>query len=291
MDYGQSTSFMGPATPIALWWRKGPLRHWPGVGTVSGWTGHDVPMRDETRLLPLVGASNFRDLGGYPTTSGRPTCWGRLFRSDTLHELTEADVAVLRDLGLKTVIDLRTTVELQQTGRGLMDAEAARFVHLSVIDKDAGESRGIPAPIDDDLSKRYLWYLDIGRDALVGALTAMGEEANYPMVFHCAAGKDRTGVLSALVLEIAGVDRDTIVEDYVLTASRMELIVERLRHTTTDGRARYEIPAKALAVEAVTMRGFLEGLDRQHGGARQWALSAGVPPRSVDAMAELLTAG
>jgi protein-tyrosine phosphatase len=248
-------------------------------------------MRDESRLLPLVGASNFRDLGGYPTTSGRPTRWGRLFRSDTLHELTEADVAVLRHLGLKTVIDLRTTVELEQTGRGLMEAEATQFVHLSVIDKDAGESRGIPAPIDDHLSKRYLWYLDIGRDALVAALTVMGEEASYPMVFHCAAGKDRTGVLAALVLEIAGVGRNTIVEDYMLTASRMEKIVERLRRTTTDGRARDEIPAKALAVEAATMRGFLEGLDRQHGGARRWALSAGVPPRSVDAMVELLTAG
>jgi protein-tyrosine phosphatase len=259
------------------------------VGIVTRWTRHDVSMRDQSRLLPLVGASNFRDLGGYQTASGRITRWGRLFRSDTLHELTEADVVLLREVGLKTIIDLRTTVELQQTGRGLMDAEAAQFVHLSVIDKDAGESRGIPAPIDDDLSKRYLWYLDIGRQALAEALTLMGDEAKYPIVFHCAAGKDRTGVLSALVLEMAGVERQVIVEDYLLTASRMEMIVERLRRATPEGKARYEIPAKALAVEAATMVGFLDGLERLHGGARQWALSAGVPRRSVDAMVELLT--
>jgi protein-tyrosine phosphatase len=252
-------------------------------------TGHDVPMQLPSRLLPLEGASNFRDLGGYPTTDGSSLRWGRLFRSDALHELTEADVRALGDLGLKTVIDLRMAVEVERTGRGALAAETATYHHLSVIDADGGESRGIPAPIDDELSNRYLWYLEVGRHALVEALNVIGDGATHPLVFHCAAGKDRTGVLAALILDILGVERDVIVEDYVLTGSRMELILDRLRRDSAKGNAPYRLPAKAIAVEASTMVGFLSGVDERYGGARQWALDAGVPGDRVAAMPELLT--
>ena len=90
------------------------------------------------RLVALEGAFNFRDLGGYPSADGRVTQWGRLFRSDTLHELTEGDVEVLRGLGLTTVVDLRTPKELARTGRGRLGPEPIGFHHLSVIgDGDA----------------------------------------------------------------------------------------------------------------------------------------------------------
>jgi protein-tyrosine phosphatase len=242
------------------------------------------------RILPLEGASNFRDLGGYPTTSGGSVRWGRLFRSDALHELTEADVRALGDLGLKTVIDLRMAAEVERTGRGALGGEAATYHHLSVIDADGGESRGIPAPVDEDLSLRYLWYLEIGRQALVDALKVIGDGANHPLVFHCAAGKDRTGVLAALVLDLVGVERDVIVEDYVLTGSRMELILDRLRRDFDKADAPYRLPAKPITVDASTMVGFLAGLDERYGGARQWALAAGVPADCLAAMPELLTA-
>jgi protein-tyrosine phosphatase len=245
-------------------------------------------MENELRLLPLEGASNFRDLGGYSTADGRTTRWSTLFRSDTLHELTESDLKVLRDIGLKSVIDLRTGFEAEKTGRGLLEGEAVSYLHLSVIDEDGGESRGIPAPVDENLSNRYLWYLDVGRDPLVRALTMIGDGSNYPLVFHCAAGKDRTGVLSALVLEIIGVERSAIVDDYVLTASRMELILERLFRNAEVGRSINDLPAKARTVEATTMENFLKGLDERHGGARQWALDAGVAPGSLDSMSDLL---
>ena len=204
----------------------------------SGAERHDGGMQTRPRLVPLAGASNFRDLGGYPTTHGGATRWGRLFRSDTLHELTQDDLTVLRDLGLASIVDLRTAAELDRTGRGLLGAEPVSYLHLSVIDEDGGESRGIPAPADDDLANRYLWYLEIGRDALVQALTMVGDASSYPLVFHCAAGKDRTGVLAALVLEIVGVEREVIMEDYVLTASRMELILTRLLRSDGDPRQR-----------------------------------------------------
>jgi len=249
---------------------------------------HDGGVTGRSRLLPLAGASNFRDLGGYPTTDGGSTCWGKLFRSDTLHELTEDDVTLLRQVGLKSIIDLRTATEAALSGRGLLGAEAADYYHLSVIDEDGGESSGMPAPIDESLANRYLWYLEIGRGAFVRAIRILADAARYPVVFHCAAGKDRTGVLAALILDIVGVERQAIVEDYVLTASRMDAILERLRRTRAEGKLDYPIPPNALTVEAATMEGFLDGIDQRHGGARQWALAAGVPYDAVEALTTLL---
>jgi protein tyrosine/serine phosphatase len=250
---------------------------------------HDGFMQQNERILPLTGASNFRDLGGYPLVDAGLTRWGSLFRSDSLHELTDTDVEVLRQLGLRTIIDLRMEVEVVKSGRGLLGSEPATYHHLSVIDEDGGESRGIPAPKDGDLSNRYMWYLEIGRDALVRAFNVLGEAANYPAVFHCAAGKDRTGVLAALVLDIVGVDREVIVEDYVLTASRMELVLERVLRSVGEGRRVDDLPASAVSVEAATMEGFLDRVDQRYGGARQWALAAGVPYESLDALSAFLT--
>ena len=248
----------------------------------------DAHMTKRSRLLPLVGASNFRDLGGYPTIDGGFTRWGKLLRSDTLHELTEDDVAILRDIGLKSIVDLRTSTEVELSGRGPLGTEAADYFHLSVIDEDGGEARGLPAPIDESLANRYLWYLDVGREALAHALKVLGDASNYPLVFHCAAGKDRTGVLAALVLDIVGVERQAIVEDYVLTASRLEAILARLLRNQSEGGLGYEIPASALTIEAATMEGFLDGVDQRHGGARQWALASGVPYDTVEALSSVL---
>src|ERR1700722_16459850 len=181
------------------------------------------------RLLPLVGAYNFRDLGGYPTSDGGNTRWGRLYRSDTLHELTADDLEVLRSIGLASVIDLRTQAEVGRTGRGVLGAEPIRYANLSVLPEEGGERQAAPADNINGVALRYLSYLDVGREALVESIRLMADPESYPLVFHCQAGKDRTGVLAALVLGCIGVDARTIVEDYVLTATRMDLILERLR--------------------------------------------------------------
>src|SRR5664280_2157613 len=127
------------------------------------------------------------------------TRWGRLYRSDALHELTDADVVALRDLGLRTIVDLRTERELHRSGRGPLEPEAVAFHHLAVVQEGQRgslaterEAVAAPAPAGDDLAERYLWYLDVGRDSLVEALTLLGGADQYPLVFHCAAGKART---------------------------------------------------------------------------------------------------
>jgi protein-tyrosine phosphatase len=238
------------------------------------------------RVLPLVGAYNFRDLGHYPTFDGQLTVWGRLFRSDTVHELTPADLDLLHRIGLAGVIDLRTTAEVQRTGRGPLAEEPIHYLHASVLQEEGGET--VAAPSGDDASERYLWYLDCGREALVAALEMVADPRSYPLVFHCTAGKDRTGVLAALVLDLLGVRREVIVEDYMLTATRIELIIARLRRDPRFGQRLDQVPASRLSVQEETIEGFLAGLDQRHGGAKQWALAAGVSKPSLDRLPALL---
>jgi protein-tyrosine phosphatase len=241
-----------------------------------------------SRLLPLVGAFNFRDLGGYPTLDGRSTRWGRLFRSDGLHELTSDDLDVLRDLGLACVIDLRTPAELERTGRGPLEQEPIRYFHLPLL---AGGDQTAPEAAQQNLTDRYFWYLDVGRQSFVEAFALAADDKSYPLVFHCSAGKDRTGVFAALVLSILGVEPSVIVEDYVLTQSRMELIMGRIRKNADSEQRMAEIPQFLFKAEVGTITSFLEQLDERFGGARQWALGAGVATDQLDALVDLLVEG
>lgn len=237
------------------------------------------------RLLPLVGAYNFRDLGGYRTTDGRLTRWGQLFRSDTLSGLTEADLEILREIGLAAVIDLRSAKEVQRSGRGRMETEPAHYLHASILEKGGD---GASSMTQKHLAERYLWFLEVGRDALVDALMLIGNPSKRPLVFHCEVGKDRTGVLAALVLDILRVEPEIIVDDYVLTASRMELILARIRDEPNGAKRMAELPEFVLQAEAATMQTFLDLLHEQHGGGREWALAAGVPEQRLNAMSTQL---
>jgi len=249
---------------------------------------HDDRVDALERLVPLGGAFNFRDLGGYPAGNGGVTRRRRLFRSDGLHRLTDADMDILRDIGLTTIIDLRTPGEVEHTGRGLLGDEVIGYHHLAVVQRGGGEAVGAPAPAGDDLAERYLWYLDTGRHALVEALALVADPANHPLVFHCTAGKDRTGVLAALVLDILGVDREVIVADYVITADRLELVLDRIRTDPTYSAGMSKVPASRFTVEAGTMERFLDELHAAYGGARSWALGAGVSPTDLDRMRRVL---
>jgi protein-tyrosine phosphatase len=188
---------------------------------------------------------------------------------------------VLRDLGLRTVVDLRTGTELERHGRGLLIDEPVRHVHLSVLPVESGESVAAPPPVGNDLAERYLWYLEVGTPSLVAAVRLLADPAALPLVFHCAAGKDRTGVLSALVLSCLGVGRDVIVDDYVQTAAGLELILERLRGPASG----YDLQGDPrVTIEAATMERFLDGLERRYGDATGWARSAGVDDATLDAL-------
>jgi protein-tyrosine phosphatase len=241
------------------------------------------------RIVPFTGVLNFRDLGGYRTHDGRTTRWGRLYRSDAMHDLTDEDLVVFRELGVSSVVDLRSTAEVAYTGRGLLELESMRFVNSPVLSDAQTDERRDESIFDDAyLSRRYLQYLDVGAPAFVAAIKEMTVPENYPLVFNCFLGKDRTGVLAALVLSCLGVDRETIVEDYAITNERVGFITEKLRRDPAHRETIDLTPPALLAAERSTMLSFLNEVDQRYGGARAWAESAGVTPVQVERLEELI---
>jgi protein-tyrosine phosphatase len=241
------------------------------------------------RIVPFAGVLNFRDLGGYQTTDGRTTRWARLFRSDALHDLTDEDLLMFRRLGVSSVVDLRSSAEVARTGRGLLELEALRFVNSPVLfDAETEEPREESVFDERYLARRYLQYLDVGAPAFALAVKEMAVAENYPLVFNCFLGKDRTGVLAALVLSCLGVERETIVEDYALTHERMRLITEKLRRDPTQRETIDLTPPALLAAREATMSSFLGAVDQRYGGVRAWLQDAGVTPEQVERLEELI---
>lgn len=243
------------------------------------------------RILPFSGVLNFRDLGGYRTVDGRETRWRHLYRSDVLHDLTVGDLELFRSLGVASIVDLRNPAEVERTGRGLLASESIHFVNASVLSMEAVEERQDTAVLGEDyLWKRYLSYLEIGPGAFVRAIEEMTVGDNYPLVFNCFFGKDRTGVLAALVLSCLGVDPQEIVQDYALTETRVELILQKLRSDPIHRDTIDQSDPLLFTSNARTMTRFLEELDKRHGGARAWLLNAGVDSQLLDALSDELLA-
>ncbi len=185
------------------------------------------------RMIALEGAVNFRDLGGYAASAGTRTRWRTLFRADGLGELTEADLSVLDTLGIRTVIDLRSGTELER-GRFDVDAHPVAFHHFPFIDElpDAQEFDRRPGLLGSQ-------YLEMVRDAggqILASLEVLATPDALPAVFHCTAGKDRTGVLSAIVLSLLGVDEPTVVADYALSGAAMQRLRAKLLVKYPEGR-------------------------------------------------------
>ena len=209
------------------------------------------------RMIALEGAVNFRDLGGYEAGDGMQTRWRTLFRADGLGELTEADLSVLRQLGIRTVIDLRSGSELER-GRFDVEAHPVAFHHFPFIDE-------LPDAQDFDRRPGLLGtqYLEIVRDAggqILAALEVLASPDALPAVFHCTAGKDRTGVLSAVVLSLLGVDEPTVVADYALSGAAMLRLRAKLIAKYPEGRETLENIDEVFSADPAQMEQLLDHL-------------------------------
>jgi protein-tyrosine phosphatase len=240
-----------------------------------------------SRTLDFEGCVNFRDLGGYRTLDGRMVAWRRLFRADGLNKLTPTDRALLVELGLTTVIDLRTLDEAEQRGSFPVDEVPVRYVGLPLTDV-------LPATEDlpewreaDYVAERYGSMVAEGGPVLTEAIRVLASIEALPAVMHCSAGKDRTGVLSALVLAFLGVPDETIIEDYALSSAAMERLLERLKAEYPEATDEVERYAPAiLHVVPETMERFLGSLLAEYGSYDDLAVALGV----VEAMDRLRSA-
>jgi protein-tyrosine phosphatase len=247
------------------------------------------------RWLPLSGADNVRDLGGLPLIGGGTTRFGQLVRADTLQELTPDDVAYLRRYPLRTVLDLRTSIEAEREGRGRLAAEPVQYANLPfvpdavIVPDDPAHEVVVADRRALDRVEHYLDYLRLAPARVVGALGMLAGPQATTALFHCAAGKDRTGVLAALTLEIAGVEREAVLDDYELTNARLPQVGARLLRLPTYRRYVGTLEPADLLARRETMAGFLQQLDDRWGGAAAWACRAGLSREALGRLRTLLT--
>jgi protein-tyrosine phosphatase len=176
------------------------------------------------RRVIFDGPVNFRDLGGYPVRGGKTVRWGRLHRSDSLHTITAADVPMLRDVGLRTAIDFRSSNEIDRLGIGPLGEVSVEHVHCPTFD---GVQTDEPPFAGKTAAEFYAHMMDRGAGAYVAALESIAQPDTLPAVFFCLAGKDRTGCFAALVLGLLGVPDDEIVADYALTQEIVPILTQR----------------------------------------------------------------
>ena len=249
------------------------------------------------RWVRLAGTTNMRDLGGLPTTDGGRTATGRVLRSDNLQTLTPEDVRVLvEEIGVREVIDLRTTAEILLEGRGpLREVPEVVHRHFSLLperghhtDVFAVEEDEVPdlpegwlesllprstpehAHAEPPAVRSYLEYLHDRGEAVVGAVRAIAHAEDGASVVHCAAGKDRTGVVTALCLAVAGVPDEEIVADYAMTAEIIDALVAKLAASPTYAEDMERRDVSRHTPRAETMERVLALLGERHGGPAGW---------------------
>lgn len=240
----------------------------------------------DPRHVACAGVFNIRDLGGYATTDGRQTPWRTLYRADGLHRVTPAAGARLADLGWRTVLDLRTVAERD---RGAYDHPGAEVIHLPVL-RETWDITSIADGYDavEFLVQRYVEMLDEGAGAFAAAVEILAAPERRPAVFHCAAGKDRTGVLAALVLAVLGVPDLTIAEDYALSTAAMDELVVWYREERPEVVEQMaQQPAHLLACPPEAMLAFLAHLRLEHGSVRQYLVDAGTAPQALDDLSRI----
>jgi protein-tyrosine phosphatase len=268
------------------------------------------------RWIDLEGAANVRDLAGLPARDGRFVQPGRLIRSDNLQGLTPQDIHLLVDeIGVRSVADLRTSIEVNAEGPGPMSRRSEVVIeNLSLYPEDgfvmapAQDGALVVLPWDDDsagtddstssgdsvspddsantdaerrgVSGHYLKYLDSRADSVIAALRMIAHSPGATVV-HCAAGKDRTGVIVALALSEVEVERAAIIADYALTAERIGAIFARLLTTSTYasmGDASGAIDPELIAKHSprdTTMTRLFEAIDGELGGVHIWLRAHG----------------
>ncbi len=238
---------------------------------------------DPDRQVALQGAFNFRDVGGLATARGREVRRGLLFRSDSLSRLTPADLRTVQGLGLRTVVDLRTTRERASAPDRLPRGQGIRCVHLPMRDPTVPESRlrlmaqlvyrGPSTDLGALLRQHYeAFAFQCG--ASVGALVRLvADDASLPLLVHCTAGKDRTGFTMAVVLRILSVAMDDVLADHLVTNELLRPALPRyvrMLRWLSLGRLTKDQMMPLLEARAEDLENVLREIEVRHGSMGRW---------------------
>jgi protein-tyrosine phosphatase len=239
----------------------------------------------QSRELVWDGCLNVRDLGGLPTGDGGETRFGSVIRADSIGLLTSEGWQALLDSGVTRIVDLRAQIEIDDDPPRELDVEVVHVPVLDHFDEDSWEeirviSEGAPSHAAAT-ELVYLRFLEHCRPSFIEAVAAIAT-APGPVVFHCHGGKDRTGLVAAIFLRLAGVPVDVIAEDYALSGVRLESRHQEWLASAEDEAERARIE-RITATPRDAMAAVLDAVDRQYGGPERYLLEGGLSPGELEA--------
>jgi protein-tyrosine phosphatase len=293
IDHARPVAVVSEGRRVLLRGLDPGVRHYVHVAV-----GGEAGVVAAERLLPFEGTLNFRDLGGYRGRGGRRVRWGVVFRSDALSELTDADLRLVSRLGLRVVHDFRWDDERQRAPSRL-PADAGLRAVVRTIGSPPAEQADV---LDLVMAGRMD---DLGVDFMVGLyremlaesaptfgalLTSLAQPGQLPALFHCTAGKDRTGIAAALLLGLLGVPDDTVLDDYELsTRYRSNRRISELRPRLEAAGVDVERVRPFLSAQREVMETSLRELEAEHGSMLGYLTGpAGVSGPTIDRLRRLL---
>lgn len=234
------------------------------------------------KRIPLDMYNNFkprnvRDIGGYPADGGGITRWKTFLRAEGLESITEHDAAFLYEYGIRTVIDLRFRLEFKKNNTeylfDIYSKNKIMLVNMPFIDNY------------DETRHLYIHILESGKENIRQVFEYIGERLAYGgIIYNCFAGKDRTGVLSALLLLLCGVSELDVLADYMVSSVYLKTLVERLGLPNKP-----DLPNDALSSYPAVMEEFLIYLKEKYKGAEQYLLLVGVSHETISTIKENFT--
>jgi len=282
------------------------------VIALAFWALVNPALADDTapdRVIHLQGTSNTRDIGGYQTSDGHTLRWGQIIRSENLSRLTASDFQKLEEMGLKTVIDLRTDRELEQSPTVWQGDHPPRFFHFPIGDahndwfnaqrRMMKSSSFTEKQASEHMVEGYRMIAEEGSPAFQQLMDVVLDQSNWPILIHCSAGKDRAGVAVTLILETLGVNRETIMEDYLLTneishAQEKAALLARERKTSSIGKKSARTASASawfpiVGVQPEMLAAFYQSVDERYGSMDAFLTELGVDQNARHALATSLT--
>jgi protein tyrosine/serine phosphatase len=240
---------------------------------------------EQSRILGWEGCFNARDLGGYRTEHGRETRRGAIVRSDTPSRLTESGRAALLEHGIRSIVDLRKPDETDLHPNPFAEPgpHGIAYTVISLVDP-------AKAPLDEDitLADDYKGMIDRYQATIAQIVTTIAEAPPGGVMIHCMAGKDRTGIISALLLALVGVPKEVIAADYALTAECLRPLDEDWLENGPGEREERERDYVKFRARDEVMLEVLDHLDERYGGVEAYLLEAGVSAADIQRLQERL---
>ena len=244
-------------------------------------------MKDDylERHFLFEGCFNFRDIGGYLNQDGKRVKKGLYFRAGRQDRMSDKDLSLLSDLKISTQIDLRKPDEVLDQGKGPLEAMGTKYINIAVIPEGGSDQLSRLVGDTGISGKRYLGYLEFGPTSWLRLFGILANEDNLPVVLHCTAGKDRTGVSTAFLLSVLGVSREVIEADYLLTNLDTERQADFIESTVgyPEGYDRERMMAVA-GVPETAMKDFLDGVESKWGTVVEYLEKIGATQEQMDAI-------